>query len=264
MMTYEDFPDIAARREDRVLILSFDRPDSLNAITAGLHAQLADVFRQVATDDEADVVVLTGSGRAFSAGGDLDWIQTQPHAEYDHGFREARRIILDLLELPQPIIAAVNGHAIGLGATVALFCDFVYAAEKALIGDPHIVLGLVPGDGASIVWPMVGGIIRAKRHLLTGDPIAATAAAQAGMITDALPHDEVLPTALETAHRLASLPQIALRGTKSALNALLRPHVTGQIETSLAVERLSRESDEHHAALDAYVANLRAGSTAGS
>jgi enoyl-CoA hydratase len=262
MMSYTDFPDIATRRDDRVLILSLDRPDSLNAITAGLHAQLADLFRQVATDDDADVVVLTGSGRAFSAGGDLDWIQKQPREEYDQGFREARRIIVDLLELPQPIIAAVNGHAIGLGATIALFCDFVYAAERALIGDPHVVLGLVPGDGASIVWPIVGGIMRAKRHLLTGEPIAATAAAHAGMITDALPPEEVLPTALVTAQRLASLPQIALRGTKSALNALLRQHVTGQIETSLAIERLSRESDEHHAALDAYVANLRSGSTA--
>jgi enoyl-CoA hydratase len=262
MITYEEFPDITARREDRVLILSLDRPDSLNAITAGLHAQLADVFRHVAADADVDVLVLTGAGRAFSAGGDLDWIQSQPREEYDQGFREARRIILDLLELPQPIVAAVNGHAIGLGATIALFCDFVYASERALIGDPHIVLGLVPGDGASIVWPLVGGLIRAKHHLLTGEPIAAPAAARAGMVTDALPPDEVLPTALVTAHRLASLPQIALRGTKSALNAALRHRVTAEIETSLAIERLSRESDEHRQALDAYVANLRAGSAA--
>jgi enoyl-CoA hydratase len=259
MITYEEFPDLTARREDRVLILGFDRPDALNAITAGLHAQLADVFRRVATDHDADVVVLTGAGRAFSAGGDLDWIQSQPHEEYDQGFREARRIILDLLELPQPIIAAVNGHAIGLGATVSLFCDFVYASDTALIGDPHIILGLVPGDGASIVWPLVGGIIRAKRHLLTGEPLTAAAAAEAGMITAALPADEVMPTALATAHRLASLPQIALRGTKAALNAQLRQQATGLIETSLAIERLSRESDEHRRALDAYVENLRAG-----
>jgi enoyl-CoA hydratase len=258
MITYEQFPDLTARREDRVLILAFDRPDALNAITAGLHAQLAEVFRQVATDEDADVVVLTGAGRAFSAGGDLDWIQSQPREEYDQGFREARRIILDLLELPQPIIAAVNGHAIGLGATVTLFCDFVYASDKALIGDPHIVLGLVPGDGASIVWPLVGGIIRAKRHLLTGEPLAAAAAAEAGMITAAMPADEVLPAALATARQLAALPQIALRGTKAALNAQLRQQATALIETSLAIERLSRESDEHRRALDAYVENIRA------
>jgi enoyl-CoA hydratase len=262
MIKYDEFPDITVRREDRVLILLLDRPEALNSMTRSLHAQLAAVFRAVATDTATDVVVLTGAGRAFSAGGDLNWIQTQPREEYEEGFREARRIVLDLLELPQPIIAAVNGHAIGLGATIALFCDFVFASETALIGDPHIVLGLVPGDGASIVWPLVGGLIRAKQHLLTGDPITAAAAAQAGMITEALGVDEVLPTALATARRLASLPQIAIRGTKAALHAPLRQHVTAQLETSLAIERLSRESDEHRRALDAYVANVRAGSAA--
>jgi enoyl-CoA hydratase len=257
MSDYTTYPDISARRDDRILTLTFDRPESLNAITEGLHRQLSDVFREVAADEETDVVILTGAGRGFSAGGDLDWIREQPRQEYDQGFREARRIILDLLEVPQPVIAAVNGHAIGLGATLALFCDFVYAAETALIGDPHIVLGLVPGDGASIAWPVTAGLMRAKQHLLTGDPIDAASAAACGMITEALPADDVVAAAIATAQRLASLPQIALRGTKLALNTPLRHSVAGWLDTSLAIERLTRESDEHRDALDAYVQRVR-------
>jgi enoyl-CoA hydratase len=259
MTSYEAFSDITAERHDRVLVLTLDRPGALNAMTEDLHAQLADVFRAVASDEEADVVVFTGAGRAFSAGGDLDWIKGQPESEYERSFREARQIIMDLLDVPQPVIAAVNGHAIGLGATLALFCDMAFVAEEALIGDPHVVLGLVPGDGASIVWPMVAGPMRAKRHLLTGDPISGADAATVGMVTEALPADEVLPAAMAMAERLAALPQTALRGTKIAVNAQLRQSLMGLLDVSLNVERLSRRSPDHREALNAYVERLRQG-----
>jgi enoyl-CoA hydratase len=259
MTSYEAFSDITAERHDRVLVLTLDRPGALNAMTEDLHAQLADVFRAVASDEEADVVVFTGAGRAFSAGGDLDWIKGQPESEYERSFREARQIIMDLLDVPQPVIAAVNGHAVGLGATLALFCDMAFVAEEALIGDPHVVLGLVPGDGASIVWPMVAGPMRAKRHLLTGDPISGADAATVGMVTEALPADEVLPAAMAMAERLAALPQTALRGTKIAVNAQLRQSLMGLLDVSLNVERLSRRSPDHREALNAYVERLRQG-----
>lgn len=256
MTSYEGFADILSERHGRILVLTLDRPHALNAMTESLHAQLAGVFREVASDEETDVVVLTGQGRAFSAGGDLDWIANQPRSEYERSFREARQIIMDLIDLPQPVIAAVNGHALGLGATIALLCDIVFAAEDALIGDPHVVLGLVPGDGASIAWPLVAGTIVAKRHLLTGDPISGANAAAAGMVTEALPAAEVLTAAMAMAERLAVMPQTALRGTKIALNAQLRQSLMGLLDVSLNVERLSRYSSDHRDALDAYLSRV--------
>lgn len=257
MSSYEAFPDIAVERHGRIVVLKLNRPESLNAMTDSLHRQLAGVFREVADDEGADVVVITGEGRAFSAGGDLDWITTQPREEFQQSFREGRRIIADLLDVPQPVIAAVNGHAIGLGATIALFCDFVYVSERAKLGDPHVVLGLVPGDGASVIWPVVAGSVKAKRHLLTGDPVDGVEAAAAGMVTEALPAEEVMGAAEAMAERLLSLPQTALRGTKLAVNAPLRQALGGLLDVSLTAERISRESDDHRAALDAYVDKLK-------
>jgi enoyl-CoA hydratase len=232
-----------------------NRPKALNAMTESLHGQLSEIFRVVA-DDNADVVILTGAGRAFSAGGDVEWIRTQPSSGFEHSFREGRRIVADLLEVPQPVIAAVNGHAIGLGCTLALFCDFTYVAEKARLADPHVVLGLVPGDGASVIWPVVAGSARAKRHLLTGDPILGSEAAEIGMVTEALPAEQVLGAAEAMAERLLQLPQTALRGTKLAVNAPLRRELNGLLDVSLTAERVSRESEDHRLALEGYVAKI--------
>lgn len=257
MSSYEAFPDIAVERRGRILVLKMNRPESLNAMTDSLHRQLAGVFREVADDGEADVVILTGEGRAFSAGGDLDWIATQPSEEFQQSFREGRRIIADLLDVPQPVIAAVNGHAIGLGATIALFCDFVYVAETAKLGDPHVVLGLVPGDGASVIWPVVAGSVKAKQHLLTGDPVDGREAEAAGMVTEARPADQVMGAAEAMAERMLGLPQTAVRGTKLAVNSPLRQALGGLLDLSLTVERISRESDDHRAALDSYMNKLK-------
>jgi enoyl-CoA hydratase len=253
MKDYSDYSQIKARREGSVLVLSMNRPEKLNAMSGEMHAELARIFADVARDPDADVIVLTGEGRAFTAGGELSWIKDQTAAETDRSFAEARKIIVDILELPQPLVAAVNGHAIGLGATLAAFSDIAIAAAGCKIGDPHIVLGLVPGDGATVIWPMLVGMARAKRYLLTGDPITAEQAAEMGLIAEVLPQPEVLPAALRMAQRLAALPKIGVRGTKASLNQVLREAVAKMLDASLAMERRSKESSEHRTALNAYI-----------
>src|SRR5690606_9418426 len=126
-------------------------------------------------DSESDVVVLTGAGRAFSAGGDLDHIANNaahPHL-FDHEVRMAKRIIFAMLDLDKPLVCRLNGHAVGLGATLALFCDVIFAAEKAKIGDPHVHLGLVAGDGGAVIWAQRIGLGRAKEYLFTGELLSA-------------------------------------------------------------------------------------------
>ena len=129
-MDYSRYHYLSAERKDKILTVSFNRPDSLNAINAELHTELSQIFADIAQDHETEVIVLTGKGRAFCAGGDLKWFQDMTESQLDALFTEARKIIIDMLEVEQPIIAAVNGPATGLGATLALFCDVIYAAEK--------------------------------------------------------------------------------------------------------------------------------------
>ena len=152
-MDYSRYHSLSCERQDRVLIVSLNRPEALNAINAELHTELSHVFADIARDQETNVVVLTGKGRAFSAGGDIKWFQDMTPPQLDALFTEARKIIVDLLEVQQPIIAAVNGPATGLGATLALFCDVIFAADNARIGDPHVRVGVVAGDGGPSSGP---------------------------------------------------------------------------------------------------------------
>ena len=142
-MDYSRYHSLSCERQDTVLIVSLNRPEALNAINAALHTELSHIFADIALDQETHVVVLTGKGRAFSAGGDIKWFQDLTPLQLEALFSEARRIIMDLLEVQQPIIAAVNGPATGLGATLALFSDVIFAADNARIGDPHVRIGAV-------------------------------------------------------------------------------------------------------------------------
>ena len=152
-MDYSRYHALSCERQDKVLIVSLNRPEALNAINADLHTELSHVFADIALDQETNVVVLTGKGRAFSAGGDIKWFQDLTPPQLEALFTEARKIIVDLLEVQQPMIAAVNGPATGLGATLALFSDVIFAADNARIGDPHVRIGVVAGDGGAVIWP---------------------------------------------------------------------------------------------------------------
>jgi enoyl-CoA hydratase len=255
-MDYSRYELIKVNLDGKVAIFTLNRPEALNAISPQLHTELEDIFADVAQDNDVNAVVLTGAGRAFCSGGDVKGMDTR---QFDDPIksrtplRYAKRLIHNILEVEQPIIAAVNGHAVGLGATIALFCDIIIASENARFGDPHVKVGLVAGDGGSIIWPLLCGLARAKEYLMTGDLISATEAERIGLVNHVVPHDEVMPKAMEVAHRLANGQTKAIRWTKLACNKRLHEDVNLVLDTSLATETISMLTEDHKEAARAFV-----------
>ena len=166
-----DYQYLTLTRQGRQLTIAMNRPELLNAVNLKLLQELAEFFVYAAADGESDVVVLTGAGKAFSAGGDLEHIAgnaARPE-QFEYEARLAKRIVFSMLDLDKPLVCRMNGHAVGLGATLALTCDVVFAVDKAKIGDPHVALGLMAGDGGAAIWPQRIGFGRAKEYLLTGE-----------------------------------------------------------------------------------------------
>lgn len=230
-----------------VRLVELNRPDQLNAASPQLHTALARIWSQLAEDGEARVVVLTGRGRAFSAGGDFD-VMTRVQTDVavrDRNVREARQIITDMVRCPLPIIAAVNGPAVGLGCSLALLSDLVLIAEDAYLSDPHVQVGLVAGDGGALVLPLLVGLPRAKQLLFLGERIPAAEAVQLGLANRAVPGDKLLPEAMDLAERLARLPAQALRDTKRAVNLHLEQAMSAVLEPALLAERESMQSADH-------------------
>lgn len=251
---YAHYRHLSFTRTGAVLTVRLNRPHAYNAINPALHEELSRVFADIAGDDDTRAVVLTGEGKAFCAGGDINEVPNQAGPALDRFFREARKIIIDLLELPQPIIAAINGPAVGLGATLALFCDLTFAAEHALIADPHVTVGVVAGDGGAVIWPWLIGANRAKQYLLTGDKLSAREAERIGLINQVVDADELFDTAHGFAARLADSPQRAIRGTKAAVNALLRDAANLILDACLATEKECFTSGDHSRAVTEFQA----------
>lgn len=242
------------QRENGVLVLTLDAPPT-NAVSPMMHDELHRVLEDVNRDPKTKVIVLTGAGeRAFSAGGDIGEMRRllDRPKETAHGFIEARRLLNALLRLERPIIARINGHAIGLGATLALYCDLTYAVETAKIADPHVAIGYVAGDGGALIWPQLIGYARAREHLLTGDPILATEAAQIGLINRAVPAEALDAAAFGMADRLAAGASVAINFTKQAINLPLRRQFEGMIDAHVGFELISAFSDDHREAVTAF------------
>lgn len=243
---YERYQTMGFELSDSgVLTVTFLRADKLNAIDADFHRELSTVFADIGMDRRVRAVMLTGAGRAFCAGGDLDWIAGETTATRETTFFEARKIVDDLLSVPQPVIAAVNGTAAGYGFTMALMSDFSIVAENARLSDPHVMIGLVAGDGGAMMWPILVGMARAKQFLLTGDPVVGRVAAEWGLVTEAVAVEDVLPRAMELAERMAASPAVAVQGTKKALNAVLRLLSSATLDLGFAAERESALSEDH-------------------
>ena len=251
---FDTYQSILFNRRGRILEITLNRPDKLNATDAILHSELSRVFVDAASDPDSDIIVLTGAGRAFSAGGDIAWMQDaiDEPVRFEQTLREAKQIVFSLIDCEKPIIAKLNGHATGLGATIALFCDVIFAAEHAKIGDPHVSIGFVAGDGGAVIWPQLIGYARAKEYLLTGDLMTATQAAQLGLINYALPADELNARVDAFADRLAAGATKAIRWTKLSVNIGLRDLATKIMDASLAYEALSNISPDHQEAVRAF------------
>jgi len=249
-----DFETLRIERRRRVLTIVMNRPERLNAFDAALHMELAAALGWAAADEESDVLVLTGEGRAFSAGGDLTWqhdAAANPHT-FERTVREARQIVYGILDCEKPIIAKINGPAVGLGATIAVLCDVSIAASSAYLSDPHVNVGMVAGDGGAAIWPQLVGYARAKHYLLTGERISASAALAIGLITQVV-HEEELDAAVEVyADRLLAGAQLAIRYTKVTINAALRQVMGAVLDVGLGYESVTNVSPDHREALAAF------------
>jgi enoyl-CoA hydratase/carnithine racemase len=247
---------IRLERDGDVLVATIDRPGSpMNAVDARLHAELGDLFRELKTESAARAVLLTGSGRAFSAGGDMAWFPDLRSTEAIHRLRrEAKQIVWDLLDVELPIVCGLNGAAAGLGASVALLCDVIVMAETAVIVDPHVKIGLVAGDGGAAVWPLLVGPLAAKRHLLLGEPLTAAEAHRLGVAAEVCPLADVPARAMAWARRLAAGAPLAVQGTKLAVNAQLKQALLTSFDVSTALEMLCFQSADHAEGVDAFIA----------
>jgi enoyl-CoA hydratase len=251
--TLPSFETIALARKDRLLTITLNRPDALNAVNEQMHKELVDVLTFVADDTESDVLMLTGAGRAFSAGGDLAYLEeTAKHPErFDADVRRAKRIVYAILELEKPLVCKLNGHAVGFGATLALLCDVIFAADTAKIGDPHVNVGLVAGDGGALVWPQRIGYARAKEYLMTGDLVPAPKAEQIGLINYSVPAAELNAAVEAFCQRLLSGSTNAIRWTKVAINLELKRIADAVMDAGMAYEAVTVRSADHQEAVDA-------------
>lgn len=239
---------LTVEEDGPVRIVRLNRPQTYNAIDRAMHHDLVEVWSRLEADPGARAVLLTGTGRAFSGGGDLDMVNAVHTDEVlrEEIMRETRALILAMVDFRLPVVAAINGPAVGLGANVALMTDVVLMAEDAYLADPHVSLGLVAGDGGAAMWPVLASPIKLKEYLLTGDRISARAAEAMGMATRVVPNDQLLAEGLRVAHRLAGLPAQAAQDTKRAVNMHIASAVAGVIDYAISAETRSITSSEHH------------------
>jgi enoyl-CoA hydratase len=252
---YENYETLKITRNGKILTVSFNRPDVRNATNPQMHRELESIFPLIATDPDAHVVILTGEGGCFSAGGDMNTMRASLDNQnrWIESMLEARRILEGLIDLDRPVIARINGHAVGLGATLALCCDITIAKDTAKIADPHVGVGLVAGDGGSVLWPALVGYARAKRYLLTGDPITGEEAAKIGLITESATAEELDDKVNAIAERLANGAAMAIRLTKKSINMDLRQRMDAMIEAHLGYETMSHLSNDHREAIMAFI-----------
>jgi enoyl-CoA hydratase/carnithine racemase len=252
-MSIYDLPDeLQVRSDGPVRVVTLNRPDQLNATNHALHAGLASLFPQLDADDEARVAVITGAGRAFSAGGDFDYLDQLAgdaalrHVSLTHG----RQIVTGMVRCRVPIIAAVNGPAVGLGCSLVALSDIVYMAESAHLADPHVLIGLVAADGGPVVWPLLTSLQLAKEYALTGERIPAQRAAAIGLVNHVCPDGEELNEAMACAQRIARLPKGAVEDTKRVVNIQLERAVLAALDFALSAEDRSFTTPELRANID--------------
>lgn len=259
-MKYDLPPEVMIEEDGPVRIVTLNRPETLNSVNEGLHHGVATVWRQIAADPDARAAVLTGAGKAFCAGGDLTWfgaVRDDPELR-TAVMRQAKEVVHELVRFPLPLVAAINGPAVGLGCSLAVLCDIVLMADDAYLADPHVGVGLVCGDGGAVTWPLFMSLLKAKEYLFTGERIPAETAERLGLANRIVPSAQVRDEALTLAHRLAGLPAKALQDTKRALNLHLQQAVTMVLDFAIAAESECFVLPEHKERVDAFLA--RAGS----
>jgi enoyl-CoA hydratase len=220
-VNFDDYQQLTfERRDNGVLLITMNRPEKYNATDEQMHGELARVFRDVSDDKDTRVAVITGAGKAFSAGGDLDMVErlAGDHERVDHMLREMSDMVYNIINCEKPIVSAINGVAVGAGVVIALLADIAICAEDAKLGDGHVKLGVSAGDHAAIIWPLLAGMAKARYYLLTGEMLTGAEAERIGMVSKALPREQVLDESLRVAQGLAQGSQPSIRWTKRALS----------------------------------------------
>ncbi|MEL7480422.1 MAG: enoyl-CoA hydratase/isomerase family protein [Pseudomonadota bacterium] len=250
----ETYSRFTFERDGRILTAFITSDHPVNGVDAPMHEELGRVFTDLQRDAHSDIIILSAKGRAFCAGGDFDWFDEQisdPGKFRDIAW-EAKRIVLSILEMEKPIICRLNGAAAGLGATIALLCDIIIADETAKIGDPHVKVGLVAGDGGALIWPQLIGYARAKELLMTGDLLTAKEAADMGLINHAVPSDQLDARVGDVVAKLQANPKWAVRWTKTVANIPLRALAAQLMDASIGWESVSNTLKDRAEAVAAF------------
>jgi enoyl-CoA hydratase len=256
--------------DDGVLVAMLNRPEARNSLDPVMHLELKQLYGHIVDDDELNAVVLTGAGKYFCVGADFN--SMEDNVSYPDGhpglLTESVAMARNILAVRVPLISAINGDAIGIGATISLFCDIVYMAEHARIADPHVRAAMVTGDGGAVLWPLLMGPNRAKEYLMTGDLLSAQEADRLGLVNHTVPAESLMDEAMAMAHRLASGPAVAIRFNKRLVNKELEMRVAQLYDLSVAFEAISIETADHREAIDAFLnkrpATFRSGKRGGT
>jgi enoyl-CoA hydratase len=260
MSNLYDLPEgIDVQAEDGLRLITLNRPSDLNASTSEMLFAFPKLFRGLAEDQQARVAILTGAGRAFSAGGDMThFVKTLNDPQFAREVQEnARRTIHGFIDVPIPMIAAVNGPAVGWGATLATLCDIVLMSEKSFMAEPHVNIGLILGDGIAVAWPLYMSLLRAKELILTGDRISAHQAVEFGLANRVVPADKLMNEARALAAKLLAQPRQALRETKKILNLTLHRAAANILDAHLGRQLAATLSEEHHAIASEFLAKQK-------
>ena len=237
------------KRDSGVTVVSLNRPERLNAVNGQLHHELSTFSRDADADRDTKVVVLAGEGRAFCAGGDFSGDREDGPAMTAE---EARQIVDHILEMRKPIVAAVQGYAMGLGATVSLLCDVVVAGQSTVFADTHVKLGIGAGDGGGVIWPLLMGVNRAKWHLMTGERVTGQDLLDLGLVNFLVDDDQIRDTAIEKAEELAAGPLKAIMASKVPVNNYIRFVSNMVLPLSLSMEFATMSSNDAKEAVRAF------------
>jgi len=236
---YDMPPEIDIAADGPLRIITLNRPGALNAVNDPLHTGLARLWPRLSEDHDARAAVLTGSGRAFSAGGDFGYLEelSRDAALRAKTIAHGRDLVLGMARCRVPVVAAVNGPAVGLGCSLVALSDVVYMAETAYLADPHVQIGLVAADGGPLTWPLHTSLLLAKEYALTGARISAPRAAEMGLANHVVA--DPLSEALACAKRIAGLPRQAVESTKRILNLQLERAVLATLDFAMTAEEQS-------------------------
>ena len=250
----EAFETLLVEVSDGVATVTLTGESSANAVNGAMHRELAHIFTLLQDSEDCDLVVLTGAGDFFSAGGDMGWFEEMidDPAKFRSIAVEGKRIVNSLLELEKPIICRLNGAAAGLGATIALMCDVIVASDNAVIGDPHVRVGLVAGDGGAVIWPQLIGFARAKEYLMTGEMLTAQHAYEIGLLNHVVSPENLDSKVEEVAAKILRNPRWAVRWTKTAVNVALREMAVKTMDAGLAYELNTNMLEDRKEAVAAF------------